>query len=172
MSEAAQHMDLLALVWNYQAEILMHPESPAMDLDAAEQVLRKNFEVSSRSGLQRSATEAASLLGLLLLRRGQLAEADAVSAQAVDEIERRGDMPAVRTEEIYYNRWKVLEGLGRHDEARGSLDRAWEVMQRKLDLMSNPDNRTAFLERVPLNLAIIEAHRSMELAEAIPGDVA
>jgi tetratricopeptide (TPR) repeat protein len=157
ISEATRHIDLLALVWNYQAEVLMHPGNPGVDLDAAERVLLNNLEVSSAAGLTRSAAQAASLLGQLHLRRNALDEASDLSTLAVAHLDRLGDMPAVRTEEILFNHALILDRLGRHEEASASLDRAWEVVQQKLAGMQAPENRSAFLERVPLTRAIRDA---------------
>ncbi len=114
--------------------------------------------MSTASGLARSATQAASLLGQLLLRRGALEQALESSAQAVAELTRQGDMPAVRSEEILFNHSLVLERLGRHDEAATYVDRAWQVVQQKLAGMREAENRSTFVDRVPLTRAIRDAH--------------
>lgn len=163
VSEKTRHIDLLSIVWNYEAEVLMHPGNPRVDIAAAEGVLRKNIEVSTAAGLHRSVAQAAALLGVLMTRRADWIQADSFSAQAISELDRYGDMPAVRTEELLYDRWLVLDGWGRRDDALIYLDRAWQVMQRKLGLMVNPEYRRAFVERVPLNLAIADAYRSSGL---------
>jgi tetratricopeptide (TPR) repeat protein len=167
-SEATGHLDLLALVWNFQAELLMHPGNPSLDVEAAERVLRNNLAVSRASGLTRSATQAASLLGQLLIRRGALEQALEPSAEAVAELARLGDMPAVRSEEILFNHSLVLDRLGRHDEAAAHVDRAWQVVEQKLAGMRDPENRSAFVDRVPLSRAIREAHvRVTALADEV-----
>jgi predicted ATPase len=160
ISEATEQIDLLTLVWNYQAELLLDVARPSPDLEAATRVLEKNLDVSSSAGLGRSMAHAASLMGQVLLRRGAFQGAYTYSAQAVAELDRRGDMPAVRSEEILYNHWLVLEKLGRPDEAARNLDRAWGIVQRKLDLMHKPEHRLAFLEKVPLNQHIARAYRA------------
>ena len=81
---------------------------------------------------------------------------------AVSAIPRTARTPAaVRTEEIFYNHSLVLDGLGRTDEARASLSRAWAVIESKLERMQNPTNRAAFTERVPLTVAITAAHKDL-----------
>ena len=158
ISEAANQTDLLTIVWNYAAEVFMSAGNPQMDLDAAERVLRRNLEVSGQNELQRAATQAASLLGQALLRRSLRTEALAFSAEAVAKIDEMGDMPAVRTEEILYHHSLVLDALGRMDEGTAFLVRAWDAFRSKLDRLELPEHRTAFTDRVPLNVAIAAAY--------------
>lgn len=54
----------------------------------------------------------------------------------------------------------MLDRLGYREEAATSLERATQVVQRKLDLLHLPEHRTAFLENVPLNRRIAEAQRA------------
>lgn len=160
ISESTEHVDLLTHVWNYQAELLLATATSDADLEAAGRVLEQNLDVATSAGLIPTATQASSLMSQVLLRRGLAQGAYVHSVRAVTEVDRLGDLPAVRTEEVLYHHWLVLGKLGRLDEAAVTIDRAWQTVQRKLDLMARPENRVAFLEKVPLNQLIGEAHRA------------
>jgi tetratricopeptide (TPR) repeat protein len=159
-SEASEHIDLLTHVLIYQAQLLIEPGNSHGDLEEAWQVLNKNNELSESAGLRWSETMGASLMGQVLLRRGALDGAQTHSARALAEIDAHGDLPAVRTEEILFNHWLVLEALARHEEAARILDRAWEVVQRKLGSLTQDEHRVAFLREVRLNRLIAEAHEA------------
>jgi tetratricopeptide (TPR) repeat protein len=158
ISEAAEQADLLGLVRNFHAELLMHPGRPPADREEAERVLLRNLDESRAAGIHRSAVQAASLLGLLMLRRATPDDALVHSQQAVDELERLGDMPAVRTEEILFNHHQVLRAAGKPAEAAAYLDRARRLVQRKAGDLKKPELKTSFLENVPLNRGIRDAH--------------
>jgi tetratricopeptide (TPR) repeat protein len=160
ISEAAEHMDLLTLVWNYQGEVLLGDDASDGDVDVAERVLTKSLEVAREAGLHPSEARAASLLGLVKLRGGRPGEGLVYSQRAEAAVRARGDMPAVRTEEIHFNHHLVLTELGHQEEAARGLEAAWQAVERKLALLGDPDHRKAFLERVPPVRRIVAAHRA------------
>jgi tetratricopeptide (TPR) repeat protein len=160
ISEAVQQADLLTLVRNYEAELLMHTLNPAADLARAERVLMVNLAESRTAALHRSAALALSLLALLRRKQGRLGAAATHSTEAIEYLERHGDMPALRTEEILFSHHLVLRSLGREDEAVKFLARSRSVLQRKARRLQNRRFRTSFLRAVPLSRNIIEARRS------------
>jgi tetratricopeptide (TPR) repeat protein len=161
ISEAAEHMDLLTLVWNYQGELLLAEDADDDDLSAAEQVLTRSLEVSTAAGLRPSAARASSLLGVVMVRRGRTSEALSYSQRAVEAVAEVGDMPAVRTEELHFNHFLVLSALGHHEEAASSLAAACAVVDRKRALLDNPGYRQAFAERVPPIRRILAARAAL-----------
>lgn len=145
ISEAARQIDLLTIVRNYQGELLAHPGHPHRDVAAAEAVLRTNLAESDDAGLTRSAVLARVLLARLAHARGDRAEAEVQAANAVAAVELHGDMPALRTEEVYFTHYLVLRDADPpRVEARRSLARAHEVLEAKAARLTAPRSRAGF----------------------------
>ncbi|HEX2094949.1 MAG TPA: AAA family ATPase [Longimicrobiaceae bacterium] len=166
ISEETQQADLLTLVRNYQAELLMCDANPEADLHEAERVLIRNLEESQDGGMHRSAAFSLSLLGLLKLKQGIPGEAFAYSSRAVGYIDIHGNMPTLRMEEVLYNHHRVLWALGREQEAMSFLERAHDVLQQKGRRIRNPAYRDSFFEGVPLSRSILDAYRRRPAAAA------
>jgi tetratricopeptide (TPR) repeat protein len=160
-SESTLNADLLSLVRNYYAEMLMHPDCRHHDLNAAERQLKLNLEECEKAVIDRSAILSLSMLGQLKLRQNLLPDALRYSQQAVERLERLGTMPALRTEEVFFNHYRVLQAAGIVDKASQYLIQANQVLQEKLNTIPGEGSRNQFLDRVPLNRAIRSAaHRA------------
>ncbi|MDP9374157.1 MAG: tetratricopeptide repeat protein [Chloroflexota bacterium] len=153
-TQATWQVDLATLVRNYYAELLMQPGYAGHDLVEAERLLAANAQESQANGLHRSTIAALSLRGRLALARGDTTAALRYSTAAVDSLEEKGTMPALRTEEVLFNQYRVLQAAGLGDQARDYLARAYATLQQKADGIKNEDDRWAFLERVPTSRAI------------------
>jgi hypothetical protein len=66
-------------------------------------------------------------------------------------------MPALRTEEVLFNHYRVLTAAGRDAEARASLEQAHDVIRRKASTFKNNDEGRVYLERVVVNREIVAA---------------
>jgi tetratricopeptide (TPR) repeat protein len=157
ISEATKQADLVTLVRNYRAELLMHPHNPAGDLREAEAVLVDNIADSRHAALHRSAALGLSLLSLLKLRELRMGEAVEHGDQALACLRQKGDMPALRTEEVLFNHYRVLLAAGRAAEAEALLEEAHSVLTRKGQRIEDPELRESFYRNVPLSRAITEA---------------
>jgi tetratricopeptide (TPR) repeat protein len=168
ITEATRQLELATLVWNYQAELLMHRGNPRADLDAAERVLLRDLREAEQGGYLRSAAQSDCLLARLEMRRGRPEEALRYSTHAVELYRTRGDMPAMRTEEILFTHYRVLRARGRDAEAAPFLEEAYAVLEEKAGRLRDPERRASFLERVPLSREIAAAREAQE-AEAREG---
>jgi len=148
-------MDLISLVRNYYAEYLIHPDNKQRDLEQAAILLRENLSECRASAMHRSAILALSMLGQIMLQEENRESAFALSQEAVEYLERMGRMPALRSEEIYYNHYKIFNALGNEKEAQKSLEKAYDLIHYVLI-----DDEKPFFERVPLNRSIVQAYQA------------
>jgi tetratricopeptide (TPR) repeat protein len=153
-SELAANRDMVTIVRNYSAELWMHPAFPGNDFQKARQVLEGNLRDSLAWGLDRSTVVAQSLLSRLELIQDHSSRAFEYSQQAVSLIEKKGAMPAVRTEEILFHHSRVARDQGDRPEADRYLALAYGTVKAKADSLEDVARRRRFLERVPLNRAI------------------
>jgi len=156
-TQATYNLDLISLVRNYYAEYLMHPHARERDLGAAAQYLQLNLEETRAVGIHRSAIMALSLLGQLSLMQHHIDRALSYSIEAVEYLEKIGTMPALRTQEIFFNHSNVLKAANQSEEARRYLEKAYQVVQGIARSITDENRRQSFLKRVQLNRAI-EAH--------------
>lgn len=170
ISEATKQADLVTLVQNYRAELLMHPDNPGRDLREAEAVLAANIADSKQAALHRSATLGLSLLSLLTMREHRISEAVEHGEQAVAYLRLKGDMPALRTEEVLFNQYRVLLAADRVAEAESFLEEAHSVLTRKAQRIEDHGMRRSFFRNVPLSRAIMEAVRLRDNASAAGGN--
>lgn len=154
-SSMTHNVDLISLVRNYYAEYLMHPDNKQQDLEQAAMLLNENLAECRASAMHRSAILALSLLGQIMLQEENRDSAFAFSQEAVEYLERVGRMPALRSEEIYYNHYKVFNALGNEKKAQESLEKAYDLIHYVLI-----DDEKSFFERVRLNRSIIQAYRA------------
>lgn len=154
--QATQYVAMLPLVRNYYAELLMHPRYQGQDLQEAERLLRISVQEAKQTGGHRSAIAALSLYGQLWLYRGQIEAAVNCSTRALNYLKKMGmQMPALRTEEILFHHARVLHRAGRRQGAWQCLQQANEIVQQKALTLQSEEHRHAFLNRVPVNQAIL-----------------
>lgn len=157
ITQAAWQVSVVPIVRNYYVELLMHPEYKGRDLAESDRLLRTTLAEIQVSGFHRSAIAALSIRSRLALMQDQIEAALDDSTQAVTYLERIGTMPALRTEEVLYYHYCVLQRAGRAIEALDYLKRAHTVLQKKAETISNQEYRRSFLERVPVSRAILSA---------------
>lgn len=161
ISEATQQSDLITLVRNYYGELLMQSDYSGFDLQQAEQVLVQNLGESQLAGLHRSAAAALTLLAQLYLLKSMPEDAFNYSSQAISYLKKWGDMPALRTEELLYNHYRVLAAIGRKEDAISYVNKAHEVLQKKHAQLQDDIQRQKFCTRVTLSKNIISAYASV-----------
>jgi tetratricopeptide (TPR) repeat protein len=155
-TEASWFVAIVPLVRNYYAELLMHPSYKDRDLTEADHLLGTTIEECKVSGFHRSAISALSSRGQLALMQKNIGAAVTFSTEAVEFLTRLGEyLAAVRTEEIWFNQYRVLKAAGQDEEARIYLDKAHAVLQKKADSISDKERRRAFMERVPVSRDIL-----------------
>ncbi len=82
-------------------------------------------------------------------------EALACSTQAVQMLE--GGQTCENPQEVYFNHYKILSALDRHDEARKYLQRAYDEVMHRAERIQTPDWRESFLKNVKVNREIVAA---------------
>ena len=147
----------IPLVRNYYVELLMRPDYKGRDLTEAERQLTINLEETKASGFHRSAVAALSMRSLIALVQNQIDTAVDYSTQAVTYLQKLGTLPALRTEEVLFNHYRVMKAAGREQEGRPYLEQAYAVLQKKVESIKEDNYRKSFLERVPLSRAIVAA---------------
>jgi tetratricopeptide (TPR) repeat protein len=160
-TQATRNTWLVDLVRNYYAELLIHPEYSARDLDTAEQLLLKTIADTAVSGFHRSGIWAQSQMGQLELQKQNIERAINHSLGAVDYLKKVGTMPALRAEEIYFNHFRILKAAGEDDQADRYCRKAHEILRQKEGSINNPIYKQSFLSDVPLNRAIVNAFESL-----------
>ncbi|MCC7165078.1 MAG: AAA family ATPase [Anaerolineae bacterium] len=101
-----------------------------------------------------------ALLGLAVLNSG----AHARAARLADEAWRDFQTRAPGGEDPQYGLWalyRLLDGLGRGDDAGRVLSAAFAVLQRQARILHDDQMRRRFFERVPVNRAISAAYFDM-----------
>jgi predicted ATPase len=160
-SEWKNQADLLGIVRNYYAELLMHPEYKKRDLKAAAHLLELNISSTKTAGLIRSTVPALSLRARLALEQSSYDDALQLSSEAVQFLEEYNTLPAVRSEEIFFYHYLVLSSLNQEREAIEYLDKALKLITLKSRSIAVPDSRHNFLNRIPLNLQIKQHHHKV-----------
>ncbi|MFI1176691.1 hypothetical protein [Streptomyces melanogenes] len=155
---AAPHVSLLPLVRNYLGELLMHPTYSLRDVARACELFTETVEECRRTGFQRSEIAALMLGARGALQLGDRQSALGLSGQAVERLTETGEMPALRSEEVYFTRYEILASAGRREHADPWLDRAREILLAKGRTITDPDARDGFYSRVPINRAILAAN--------------
>ncbi|HEX7972888.1 MAG TPA: tetratricopeptide repeat protein, partial [Anaerolineales bacterium] len=157
-TNAKWNVDLARFPRIYYAELLIHPEYSGCDLKEARLQLEKAIEENISAGYRDMEIQARSLLARLELRSGNIARAENLSLEAVQILEKEGPwFPALRPEEVYYVHSLVMDRAGKHDEASQALEKAKAYVLGKAATLANPVHRQTFLERIPLNTAILLA---------------
>lgn len=161
MAQTGSQLALISLVRNYYAELLMHPDYQLRDLTAAEEQLIANLFEIHASHFHRSAIQALSLHARLALYQTKPDLAYERSSEAVAYLERMGTLPALRSEEIFWNHALVLSANKRNAEADSFVKRAYQIVQAKAETISEPEQRRLYLERVLLNRQLADALRQL-----------
>lgn len=147
--------NLVPIVRNLYVEVQLalvgEGRSGEEDLDFADRLAQDTIEETVRSGMHRSRIAALSLRGRVALRRGDAGTAAVRAREALVLLERYGDMPALRSEEVLYDAACALEAVGEQSEAADLLERARGEVARKAASIEEPERRQRFLHEVPLN---------------------
>lgn len=149
--------NIVPIVRIYRAEVDMTRPDPA--IRSAEQMLQAALQEAGTSGLPRSEVNALSLLSKLRLSERNLTEAAVYGDRALELLDRSGPLSTVRTEEIVYRHYQVLEAAGEAARARQLLARSWAEVERKAASIHDAAARQRFLQEAPLNREIA---RSLE----------
>jgi len=139
-----RHPAVLPILRNYLGELLMHPSNPHRNIVRARMLFDETIEECQRTGFQRSEIAALSLRALADLSSGYRQRALDSSRRAVERLAAVGTMPALRTEEIYITRYKVLRATG-EEEAADWLARARQILDAKAATIASPALREQFL---------------------------
>lgn len=150
-------LNLVPIVRNLLAEVLLaQPANGSADqerrvLERAEKLAADTCVEALESGMTRSEIAALDLRARAQLRLGRSARAAELARAAVARLEEVGDMPALRTEEVFYHAACVLRADGHDAEAAALLERARQIVSGKLRGIESEPLRRAFVEDVPLN---------------------
>ncbi|MCD9195074.1 hypothetical protein [Streptomyces albireticuli] len=154
---AAPHVSLLPLLRNYLGELLMHPAYALRDVTRACELFTETVEECRRTGFQRSEIAALMLGARGAMRLGDPRSALGLSDRAVERLAETGEMPALRSEEVYLTRYEILLSAGGQEHAGPWLDRARAVLLAKGRTIADPAARDAFYTRVPTSRSILAA---------------
>jgi tetratricopeptide (TPR) repeat protein len=157
--QRSQDRSILPILRNYLGELLMHPSYPRRDPGRARQVFDETIAECQRTGFQRSEITALALRALADLDLGDRHGALTASSQAVQRLAETGIMPTVRTEQIYFVRYRVLDATGADAEAADWLARARETISTKAATITLARLRDQFLTRAPTSREILSAGR-------------
>ncbi|CAM5600483.1 AAA family ATPase [Streptomyces fumanus] len=149
-------LDLVPIVRNLRAEVVLNLAGgdPA-ELAAADRLAEETVREAPRTGMVRSAVAALILRSRIHLELPDAAAAAGFAREAVAVLDRVGDMPALRTEEVLHHASLALRAAGSPAEADALALRARTEVLRKADLMTNPADRDHFLRGVVLNQAVL-----------------
>ena len=147
-------INLVPIVRNLYAQVLLDTAdgNPAT-LEAADRLAAGTVVETRRTGMVRSEIAGLCLSGQVRLRRGDRAAAAQYARESVALLDRTGDMPALRSEEVLYHAARAMHAAGARSEAVDLLERAQAKTQAKADSIDDPALRRSFLDD-PLNRAI------------------
>jgi tetratricopeptide (TPR) repeat protein len=151
------HQAILPILRNYLGELAMHPDNPQRDLNRARELFDETIAECQRTGFQRSAVGALALRAVADLAAGRPADALDASERAVRWLEKSGTLPALRSEEVYLARYKVLRAAGAPAKAAHWADRARQILMAKAASLSSPRLRDQFLAGTPVSREILAA---------------
>ncbi|GAB2872002.1 AAA family ATPase [Streptomyces mayteni] len=148
--------NLVPIVRNLYAEVLLETAAGPDDLERVERLAIDTCVETEESGMSRSTIAALILRSRVLLRRGGVDEAAEVARGALAILDRDGDKPALRTEEVLWYAAGALRAAGYGAEADALLERARAEVRRKAASIDDPEQRRRFLSDVPLNRWILD----------------
>jgi tetratricopeptide (TPR) repeat protein len=152
---ASGHRGVLPILRNYLGELEMHPENPHRSLDRARDLFDETIAECRRTGFQRSEVGALALRALADLSAGRLTDALDASEGAVGRLEETGPLPALRSEEVYLTRYKVLHAAGASAEAAVWAARARQTIMAKARSLPSAQLREQFLAGTPVAREIL-----------------
>ncbi|MCD0452342.1 AAA family ATPase [Actinocorallia sp. API 0066] len=144
-------LNLVPIVRNLYAEVLL---TAGHDLDHADRLALGTYRETGRTNMVRSRIAALILRARVQLRRGDPVLALDHAEEAVRVLDEHGDLPALRTEEVLFHAAEAAHHAA-DAAAPGLLERARTELARKIGNLVDPDLRTAFCRRVPLNRRIL-----------------
>lgn len=148
-------INLVPIVRNLYAQVLLDTAgSNATTLAAADRLATATVVETRRTGMVRSEIAGLCLSSQVRLRQGDREAAAGYAREATALLERTGDMPALRSEEVLYHAARAVHAAGATDEAMELLQRAQSKMGTKADSIDDRALRRSFLDDVPLNRAI------------------
>ncbi|MCL8011391.1 tetratricopeptide repeat protein [Streptomyces sp. AS02] len=150
-------VNLVPIVRNLYVEVLM---ALGEDTRLAKQLIEDTLSETEMSGMARSRIAAYCLRSRIRLQDGDARDAADDARAALAILADRGPMPALRTEEVWYDASRALTAIGEEAEAAALLEQARAEVVRKADSIEEPRRRERFLTAVPLNRALFPNHRS------------
>ncbi|WP_106429996.1 ATP-binding protein [Streptomyces xiaopingdaonensis] len=148
-------INLVPIVRNLYAQVLLDTAGGNLStVAAAGRLAAATVAETRRTGMVRSEIAGLCLSGRARLREGDPAGAAAFARESVALLDRTGDMPALRSEEVLFHAARALYAAGARSEAEGLLSRAREKMERKAESIEDPALLRGFREDVPLNRAL------------------
>lgn len=150
-------INLVPIVRNLYAEVLLEASAAAdsdlaaAHLERAANLAEETCQETLSSGMTRSRIAALILLARIHVRCGRSTQGAHCARRALGVLEEVGDMPALRTEEVYFHAASVLWLDGDEQEARELLDRAREAVAAKAARLRDAGLRRGFERDVPLN---------------------
>jgi tetratricopeptide (TPR) repeat protein len=147
-------VNLVPIVRNLQAQVILDlaDDDPSW-LEESDRLATASVEETRQTGMIRSEVGALAIRSQIARRRGDNQAAMAFADQAVAIIDRHGDLPALRTEEVLLHAGLAHQAVGDDQVAIELISRARREVDRKLESLP-ADLRAAFLEDVPVNMAI------------------
>lgn len=149
----AHHEALQPIMRNYLGELFMHPANPRRDPLQARRLFDETVQECARTGFLRSEVAALAFRALADLEMGNREAARTTSTTAVRTLERAGNLPALRSEEVYLTHYRVLRGTG--ENAAPYLERARAILMAKAKTIRSTKWHNQFLTRVPVSRMII-----------------
>jgi hypothetical protein len=152
---ATGHHGVLPILRNYLGELAMHWDNPRRDPARARELFLETVAECRHSGYQRSEVGALALLALADLAAGRLGDALDASEQATSRLEQTGTLPALRSEEVYLARYKVLRAAGEPAQAAHWAASARQTLLAKAASIESWQVREQFLAGTPTTREIL-----------------
>jgi tetratricopeptide (TPR) repeat protein len=149
------HQAVLPILRNYLGELAMHPDNPHRNLNRARELFNETIAECQQTGFQRSEVGALALRALADLAAGRLDDALDASERAVSRLEETGTLPALRSEEVYLTRYKVLRAADSTVEAARWAACARQTLMAKAATLGSPQLRDQFLSGTPVSREIL-----------------
>jgi tetratricopeptide (TPR) repeat protein len=140
-------------VRQYLVEYLLREGSCDSELEEAANLLEAQIADSDESGFKNMLVAGQSLTAELELRRGRADEACERNREAVEALEKSGDLPIVRTEEVLWRHARCLDAAGREggDTYR---EKSRAVIERKAASLTSEHDRRRLLTATPVARAL------------------
>lgn len=148
-------INLVPIVRNLYAEILLRTDADPADLDFADRLALATYTETQQTGMVRSTIAALVLRSRISLSRNNADLALRCAEQALDILDDVGAMPALRTEEVLYYAALVHHANGANDHAHRLLSRARTEVERKAAHIPDPALLAGFRQE-SLNRRILD----------------